>query len=92
MEQSGDPYESAPLHLDQLLAPRLAVLGSADADGFSCTTTFPGWTRAAPASLTIYTYPGPGATIYASELAARAAVDPGPSSSASPRARAPART
>jgi hypothetical protein len=61
---TGDPYEYAPLHLDQLLAPRLAVIGSADFDGFTCTTTFPGWTRPAPAALTIYTYPGPGAPIY----------------------------
>ncbi len=43
---NGNPYASAPLHLDQLLAPRLGVIGSADAAGFSCTTTFPGWTQA----------------------------------------------
>jgi hypothetical protein len=66
---NGDPYEFAPLHLDQLLAPRLSVLGSADAYGFSCTTTFPGWTRPDPPALAVYTYPGPGATIYPSEVA-----------------------
>lgn len=66
---SGNPYEYAPLHLDQLLAPRLLRLGSADAEGFSCTTTFPGWTRADPHEPTVYTYPGDGATIYASEVA-----------------------
>ena len=38
----SNPYETAPLHLDQLLAPRLRALGSADLDGYSCTTTFPG--------------------------------------------------
>jgi hypothetical protein len=64
---SGNPYEHAPLHLDQLLAPRLNVLGSADFDGFTCTTTFPGWTRPPPPALTIYTYPGPNAEIYPSE-------------------------
>lgn len=74
---SGNPYEYAPLHLDQLLAPRLSVLGSADADGFSCTTTFPGWARPDPLSLTVYTYPGPGATIYASELAREQPWTPG---------------
>src|SRR5262249_39340634 len=56
----GNPYENAPLHLDQLLAPGLQSLGSADAEGFSCTTTFPGWTRPAPAVPTVYTYPGNG--------------------------------
>ncbi|MBV8953945.1 MAG: hypothetical protein JO179_07395 [Solirubrobacterales bacterium] len=66
---SGNPYEYAPLHLDQLLAPRLLRLGSADAEGFSCTTTFPGWTRAAPREPTVHTYPGDGASIYASEVA-----------------------
>ena len=45
---NGNPYESAPLHLDQLLAPRLTSLGSADLDGFSCTTTFPGLDRSRP--------------------------------------------
>jgi hypothetical protein len=66
---TGNPYEYAPLHLDQLLAPALQTVGTADFDGFSCTTTFPGWTRPAPASLTVYTYPGPGAAIYPSEVA-----------------------
>lgn len=74
---SGNPYEFAPLHLDQLLAPRLAVLGSADAEGFSCTTTFPGWTRPDPAAVTVYTYPGPGATIYPSEVARELPWTPG---------------
>jgi hypothetical protein len=66
---AGNPYEFAPIHLDQLLAPRLAVTGGADADGFSCTFTFPGWTRADPPGATVYTYPGNGATIYPSEAA-----------------------
>jgi hypothetical protein len=66
---AGNPYETAPLHLDELLAPRLAVTGSADLDGYSCTVTFPGWTRADPAELTVYTYPGNGASIYSSEVA-----------------------
>ncbi len=73
----GNPYEFAPLHLDQLLAPRLSVLGSADAEGFSCTTTFPGWTRPDPLALTVYTYPGPGATIYPSEIARELPWTPG---------------
>jgi hypothetical protein len=74
---SGNPYESAPLHLDQLLAPRLLEVGSADAEGYSCTTTFPGWTRPNATTLTIYTYPGDGATIYRSETAAEGPWTPG---------------
>src|SRR3979411_2473964 len=66
---SGTPDAQAPLHLEQRMAPRLNVIGSADAEGFSCTTTFPGWTRPDPGALTVYTYPGPGATIYSSEAA-----------------------
>jgi hypothetical protein len=73
----GDPYESAPIHLDQLLAPRLAQLGSADRAGYSCTTTFPGWTRAEPAVATVYTYPGNGGTIDANETAAERPFTPG---------------
>lgn len=66
---AGNPYENAPLHLDLLLAPRLSTLGSADAEGYSCTTTYPGWTRPDPPALTVYTYPGNGAKIYPSEVA-----------------------
>jgi hypothetical protein len=73
----GNPYEHAPIHLDQLLAPRLDVVGSADDDGFSCTTTYPGWTRPAPDALTVYTYPGPGASIYAGESAQEQPFTPG---------------
>jgi hypothetical protein len=74
---NGNPYESAPLHLDQLLAPRLTSLGSADADGYSCTTTFPGWTGPDPATMTVYTYPGDRSTIYPSEVAREQPWTPG---------------
>jgi hypothetical protein len=84
---NGNPYESAPLHLDQLLAPRLAALGSADANGFSCTTTFPGWTRPAPAAATIYTYPGDGAAIYPAEVANESPFTPGTLVGMRPNAR-----
>jgi hypothetical protein len=74
---SGNPYEYAPLHLDQLLAPRLLTVGSADAEGYSCTTTFPGWTRPDPPVMSVYTYPGNGATIYPSEIARELPWTPG---------------
>jgi hypothetical protein len=74
---NGNPYENAPLHLDQLLAPRLTSVGSADARGYSCTTTFPGWTGPDPAATTVYTYPGDGSTIYPSEVAREQPWTPG---------------
>jgi len=74
---NGNPYENAPLHLDQLLAPRLTSLGSADADGYSCTTTFPGWTGPDPPAMTVYSYPGNGSTIYPSEVAREQPWTPG---------------
>ncbi len=74
---TGNPYEYAPLHLDQLLAPRLLTVGTADAFGYSCTTTFPGWSRPGPAAMTVYTYPGNGASIYPSEVARELPWTPG---------------
>ena len=74
---TGNPYEYAPLHLDQLLAPRLLTLGSADAFGFSCTTTFPGWTRPDPSAMTVYTYPGNGGRVSSSEVARELPWTPG---------------
>jgi hypothetical protein len=74
---TGNPYEYSPLHLDQLLAPALQTVGTADFDGFSCTTTFPGWTRPAPPTVTVYTYPGPEAAIYPSEVANELPFAPG---------------
>ncbi|MDQ6745301.1 MAG: hypothetical protein M3Z27_04700 [Actinomycetota bacterium] len=75
--ETGDPYDNAPLHLDQLLAPRLSTAGSADLLGFSCTTTFPGWTRAEPGAPSVYTFPGPGATAPPSEIARESPWTPG---------------
>ena len=74
---NGNPYESAPLHLDQLLAPRLTSLGSADLGDYSCTTTFPGWTGPDPGAPAVYTYPGNGSTMYPSEVARELPWTPG---------------
>ena len=74
---AGDPYEASPLHLDQLLAPRLLTVGSADLDGYSCTTTFPGWTRPAPAALTVYTDPGNATKVAPQETASEQPFTPG---------------
>lgn len=71
-----NPYEFAPLHLAQLLAPGLASVGVADAGGRTCMTTWPGTTRAAPAVTRIVTYPGHGAGIYAAESSAELPTTP----------------
>ena len=76
----GNPYESAPIHLDQLLAPRTVAIGTADAEGYSCTTTFPGWSTTDPPGLTrttVYTYPGDNTQIYSSEKADESPWTPG---------------
>lgn len=57
-----NPFENAPIHLDQLLAPRLAEMGVDDSGGYVCATTWPGMTRPAPTQATVYTYPGDGRT------------------------------
>lgn len=55
----GNPFELAPIHLMQLLAPQLQTMGVADGNGYVCATTWPGFTRfTAPDA--IYTYPGDG--------------------------------
>jgi hypothetical protein len=54
----ANPWENAPIHLDQLLAPSLSVIGIDDSDGYQCTTTFRGMLRAPTGTDTIYTYPG----------------------------------
>ncbi len=63
-------WETAPLHLAQLLAPQLAATGIADDGQSVCVTTLPGYTRAAPAVDSVVTYPGNGTGIYPSETSA----------------------
>ena len=54
----GNPFEDAPIHLSQLLAPALRRLGVDEGRGYVCATTFPGYTRAVPAGAALYAYPG----------------------------------
>jgi hypothetical protein len=58
----GNPWEEAPIHLIQLLAPQLSELGAAENDNHDCATTWPGYQRPGPAGLTAYSYPGNGAS------------------------------
>lgn len=56
----GNPWEDAPIHLVQMLAPALAEMGADESHDHSCATTWPGYSRPAPESLTAYSYPGDG--------------------------------
>jgi len=51
-------WEDAPLHMAQLLAPRLEQTGIGDDGQFVCVTTLPGYTRSPPSTATVLTYPG----------------------------------
>jgi hypothetical protein len=57
----GDVFQDAPLHLIQLLSPELHEVGVAEASGFLCVTTWPGYRPTNPRRPTVYTYPGAGA-------------------------------
>ena len=56
----GNPWEEAPIHLIQILAPQLSEMGAAENDDHNCATTWPGYQRSELASLTAYSYPGNG--------------------------------
>jgi hypothetical protein len=58
----GNPWEQAPIHLIQMLAPALSEMGAAENDDRNCATTWPGYKRPDPGSLTAYSYPGDGVT------------------------------
>ena len=73
-----NPFETAPIHLAQLLGPDLVEMGADQYDGYTCATTYPGYTRPAPAAVTGYSYPGNGTSgVAAGEVAAEAPFTPG---------------
>ena len=74
---AANPWETAPIHLHQLLAPRLDAMGVADSHGYVCATTLLSRNRPAPAATTVYTYPGNGTVHRASEVAAEGPYTPG---------------
>jgi len=59
---SRNPFETAPIHLHQLLAPRIDRMGAAEVSGYGCATTLASRNRAAPPADVSYSYPGDGAT------------------------------
>jgi len=74
----SNPFETAPLHLHQLLAPRLDRMGASELQGHGCATTLASRSRPAPASDVTYTYPGQGATSWpTAQVAAESPYTPG---------------
>lgn len=55
-----NPWASAPIHLMQLLGPRLSVTGASNASGHACMFTWPGYQGARSEVDVIYTVPGEG--------------------------------
>jgi hypothetical protein len=72
-----NPWETAPIHLTQVLDPALLVTGYDESFGFSCLVTLDPTRRPAPAFPQLFTYPGPGARIYSKEVASEAPFAPG---------------
>jgi hypothetical protein len=76
--QRGNPFESAPLHLIQLMSPELQQIGFAEGSGYVCVTTWPGYSTAGLDEPAVYTYPGNGTTdVPYSETAAELPFVPG---------------
>lgn len=74
----GNPWEEAPIHLIQMLAPQLSEMGAAENDNHNCATTWPGYNRSKATSRTAYSYPGNGVSgVVASERASESPSVPG---------------
>ena len=74
---SDNPWETAPIHLAQLLDPSLAVAGYNESFRFSCAVTLADPRRPEPVAPQLYTYPGPRSHIYTAEVAAEGPFTPG---------------
>jgi len=56
----SNPWNDAPIHLNQLMTPNLLYVGIDDTRNYQCMTTWPGFTRPEAPLGTIWTYPGDG--------------------------------
>ena len=73
----GNPWETAPIHLIQLLGPGLARMGAAETSGYDCATTWPGYERLGVKNV-VHSYPGDGTKLWRpSEVAIEAPFTPG---------------
>lgn len=59
---TNNPFETAPIHLHQLLSPWLDKMGASENQGYGCATTLASRNRPPPPADVTYTYPGNGAT------------------------------
>src|SRR5665213_1493258 len=50
-----NPWETAPIHLAQMMSPELAEMGIADRANYVCATTWPGFSRTIPDQLSVVT-------------------------------------
>ena len=74
----ANPWEDAPIHLDQLYSPDLDVVGIDESRDRTCTTTWPGIGAPPQPGGTIITYPGNGTSGFPpSERAAESPFVPG---------------
>jgi hypothetical protein len=60
--RNGNPWETAPYHLLQVLDPGLRATGVAESESYNCLTTFPGTVVLHPAADRLYSWPGNGRT------------------------------
>jgi hypothetical protein len=75
---TNNPFETAPIHLAQLLAPRLDRMGASEIGGFGCATTLASRERPAPATDVVYTYPADNTSDwFAAQTAAEGPYTPG---------------
>ncbi len=74
----SNPWNDAPIHLNQMMTPDLLYTGLDDSHGYQCLTTWPGMLRPPDPPGTIYTYPGDGTSgIPPAEFAAESPKVPG---------------
>ena len=74
----ANPWEDAPIHLDQLYTPDLTVVGIDESRDRACVTTWPGIGTPGQPGGTVITYPGDGTSGFPpSEQAAESPFVPG---------------
>jgi hypothetical protein len=66
---SRTPWDSAPMHLAQLLAPQLHQMGVGLFRGWACATTLPGYGHARARRNVVYAYPSGPAPVSSHERA-----------------------
>jgi len=77
-QAEANPWEDAPIHLDQLYTPDLQVVGIDESRGVACTTTWPGIGPPLQPGGTVITYPSDGTSGFPpSELAGELPFTPG---------------